>query len=84
MDWVDELKASLLRAGDHIAPDIPTLTQPVEGGTRVYFKLFHQLPDKSRASVSSYIRLFAEEQGHKISKVTHKKFLIQFLVDENP
>lgn len=72
-----------MRAGDHIAPDVETHVHPKESGDLYTFKLFHELPKAAKPYVSEYIRLFAEEHGVK-ARVTHKRFLIQILVSEDP
>jgi hypothetical protein len=83
MNWIEELKSSLIRAGDHIAPDVETHVHSKEVGNLYTFKLFHELPKGSKRHVSEYIRLFAEEHGVK-ARVTHKRLLIQILVSEDP
>jgi len=79
MDWIEELRASLLRAGDHIAENKETLYwNSPDGGSNVFvYRLWHQLPAGTKAHVTAYIRGFAQAHGWKIQKVTHKKFAIE-------
>jgi hypothetical protein len=83
MDWTNELRDSLLRAGDHIAAHYPIHREPTPEGERITFKLGIALPKEAKAPVTQYIRLFAEENGVKVKRVSHKKFLIQFTVIES-
>ena len=80
MDWIEELRVSLLRAGDHIAEDFPVHRVPTAEGERITFKLWHTVPDEAKTPIAQYIRLFAEENGERVKKISHRKFLIQFTV----
>jgi hypothetical protein len=78
MDWVEELRASLLRAGDHISEGHPTLYKDgANGGSTVFvFKLWHQLPADAKRPVTAYIRGFAKSHGWDV-KIKHYKFAIE-------
>jgi len=82
MDWIEELRASLLRAGNHIAESHPTFYgEGANGGSTVFvFKLRQQLPAEAKSAISSYIRGFAKNHGWKVEKVRHRKFHIEVTV----
>lgn len=76
-EWVDELRASLLRAGDHIAS--PSLIYPIGDREHFVFRLHHSIPIEARDAVRSYIQLYAKEKGW-IAKAKIKVLLIEFEV----
>jgi hypothetical protein len=84
MVWVEELKKSLLRAGDHIAHDIPIGNYTSHDGEHFHFRLWHELPDGSKKSINAFIRLFAKEHKWEVTKVAHKKFSIEIIARPLP
>lgn len=76
---MEELIASLLRAGDHISTDHPVLYRDGANGgsTTAVLKLWQQLPSGAKAHVSAYIRGFAKTHGWRVERVRHRKFSIE-------
>jgi hypothetical protein len=79
MFWVEALKESLSRAGDHIAPDAPIDSGVSELGDHYRLKLWHTLPKGGKSYVTQYIKLFAKEHQWKVIKVNHSKFYIEII-----
>lgn len=79
MFWIDALKESLCRAGDHIAVDAPVESWASDLGDHFLFRLWHELPKGSARHVTKYIELFAKEKEWKVIKVNHKKFTIEII-----
>lgn len=75
------MKASLLRAGDHIAAEVPTYNSITPEGDLYVFKLAHVIPPECRRAISAYIRGYGKEQGWRVKRVRHKKFFIEILTE---
>ena len=76
--WIDELRCSLTRAGDHIADGYPTHVSADDQGQHAFIKLWHTLPSGAKEPVTRYIKAFAKEANCRVTKVKHSKFAIEF------
>ena len=56
-----------MRAGDHIAPNIPTVFHEQDGSTFIGFRLRQSLPEDAKAPLRSYIKLFAKDNGWDVT-----------------
>lgn len=77
---MEELRASLLRAGDHIAESYPIAFTEGEDGLQIGFKLWHRLPEGAAHYVTQYIKGFLGQDGWKVKRVRHQKFMIWIFV----
>jgi hypothetical protein len=71
-----------MRAGDHIAHNYQPITNQEDGASHVYLKLWHSLPTDAKDPVTRYIKGFAKDNGCKVARVKHSKFMIEFWVDD--
>jgi hypothetical protein len=81
MEWVEELRASLQRAGGHIDDEQETIHWEDKNGTHVAFRLWHMIPKGASRYVTAYIKGYAKREGWKVRRVKHEKFQISFTVE---